>query len=538
MAEDDTGGFTLERPDQTDDTGGFSLQPPDKKAAPQGPSGFRRLMTSMADDLVSPAANAWDSLKRDFQGSSLPKDVPDTMLGRARQEFDKLGSVGKLPVDALNLAASPITGLMRAGIARPVSEGMKAGLDLISPKLGAAAPTTDQTMMALSALRPQPGQPPAVTNALKSARPGFTDARAAGYAIPPIDASSEPGMVPNALAAWGGKIKTQQAASAKNQAVTNSLAAQELGLPADTVLDETTFAKVRQGANRAYQTLEQTATKIPGGKIQADNTFLQEVVDLDKRGAELRRDFPELAESPDIQALQDSVLKQEFSPRSGIEAVKRLRFQSKANLKAYNDPAKLELGKAQRDAAESLEDLVERNLATVSPDAVKAYQDARQLIAKSHDIEVATDPSGNVDARKIASLSQKRPFTGNLKTIADAAGSFPKAMQNPSKFGGVEPIGITDLAALAMAPHKLDVLGAVLGRPVARSLSLSDYIQDRLAGLGGMSLSARGAGTNSLRLLSGGNGAPLPTLQFDLPAPPGGSNAQAPAQAPYQPAQQ
>jgi len=115
---------------------------------------------------------------------------------------------------------------------------------------------------------------------------------------------------------------------------------------------------------------------------------------------------------------------------------------------------------------------------------VPEYQAARQLIAKSHDIEAATNPAtGDVNAAKIAQLSMKRPLTGSLNSIADTALAFPKVMQNPSKFGGVEPLSTLDLGAAAFAASKgkYDLAAGILGKPMVRALIMSDKYQGSIA---------------------------------------------------------
>ena len=59
----------------------------------------------------------------------------------------------------------------------------------------------------------------------------------------------------------------------------------------------------------------------------------------------------------------DNLLGNSERPTSAMmEAVKRLRFDAKANLKAAADPDKLVLGLAQRRAAQAIDDLIERRL--------------------------------------------------------------------------------------------------------------------------------------------------------------------------------
>ena len=52
----------------------------------------------------------------------------------------------------------------------------------------------------------------------------------------PPGTMSEPSPLSKFLGAWGGKVKSQQAVSTANQAMTNQIAASDLGLPLDADL--------------------------------------------------------------------------------------------------------------------------------------------------------------------------------------------------------------------------------------------------------------------------------------------------------------
>lgn len=469
--------------------------------------------------------------------------------------------LAKIPLSALGVAGSPITGALHSTLGSALSyipgvdkkgadDAIDQSLSLLAPETrGLGAVRGGQAAAAQNAATSRAAQVKSLAaNAQAAAKdPSLVQARQAGYVLHPADAVQKPGPIADTLSGLGGKIKTQQEASARNQEVTNRLAATELGLPADAVLDDATFAGVRKNAGAAYQKVENAASTLPRGVIQADKDFLHDVNNLDNSGDALRQDFPELGEHPDIAKLQTSIAKNEFSPRGGVEAIKRLRFQSKENFKALGDPSKRQLAEAQREAANAIEELIDRNLKqSGNAAAVDEYRAARQQIAKSHDIEAATDAAGNVDARKLAKMGARRPFTGNLKIIADTADRYPKSMQMPSKFGGVEKRSILDtLTALGsggaaiggafmhnpmVAMSAMPLAIAPFTRPLARSLALSESLQNRLAGLRSPNqfgpMIGQGAvpavtGPNALRSMLPGAGTPAaaPVAQ---PQPQGG----------------
>jgi hypothetical protein len=96
-------------------------------------------------------------------------------------------------------------------------------------------------------------------------------------------------------------------------------------------------------------------------------------------------------------------------------------------------------------------------------------------------VEGATNSAtGDVSARGLARLQDKgRPLTDELKTVADAASAFPKAMQMPSGFGDNERWSALDFfgSAAAMAHGNPGVAGAILARPLARGVLLSKPYQ-------------------------------------------------------------
>lgn len=316
-----------------------------------------------------------------------------------------------------------------------------------------------------------------------AARPAAVAARQAGYVLPPGAISEKPGIVSQVLAGWGGKIKTQQTASARNQEVTNALAAKSLGLPPDTVLSDQVFNAIRTKAGHAYQAV---ASAIP--VVHADSAYDQVVAGLGGANSQAAKLFPKITANPGIKDLVDELKSVHVMPTdAAVEIVKELRFNANANLHAMGDPSKHALGLAQRHAADAIDGLIDRNIQAAQPGSglVDQYRQARQLIARSYDVEGATNPAtGDVNARGIARLAAKgRPLTGELDTIADAAAAFPKAMQTPSGFGHEENMSVLDFffgVGSAAAGHPEGLVASVLRGP-ARAAALSGPAQSLAA---------------------------------------------------------
>lgn len=326
-----------------------------------------------------------------------------------------------------------------------------------------------------AALKMLKGGARAASHAIPGAGPteAATAAHEAGYALPPAMASEKPGVVSQVLG-LSGKLKLQQAASAKNQEVTNRLAAQSLGLPEGEPITPESLKAVRAVANEAYADVAKSVSE-----IKADEPFVKIIDGLGKRTSEASKAFPSLVNNTEIEALADTLKgAKAFSPEAGIELVRHLRADASANRKAFSDPARMALGKSQKQAAEAVDNLIERNLTAMDkPDLVHAYRDARQQLARTYDVEAALDPAGNVSAHALAAkLKKGRPLTGPLRDIAEAGRNFPKATQNPSQFGGQESLSVMDLGAAGLSGGATIPLS--LARPMARRALLSPTYQN------------------------------------------------------------
>jgi hypothetical protein len=319
-----------------------------------------------------------------------------------------------------------------------------------------------------------------------SLRESVQAARQAGYVIPPSQA--KPTAVNRLLEGFSGKITTAQNASAKNQPITNELVKRAIGAEE---LSPAALAKIRSSANAAYDELGRF------GAFQVDDAFRESLGKAGAISAQMRRDFPELVNAEVDQLVEGLSSRGQFDAQSAIEAIKQFRYSGSAN-KAAQDPAKKALGSAQMKIAGALEDLIDRNLQATGDQGLLAnYRSARQTLAKVYDVERALNTaSGNVDAKKLGDLLKKgRPLTGELRQVAEFASQFPKAVQMTERMGSlpqVSPLDFGALGAMSAATSNPLLMAGVLARPAARSLVLSNAVQNRLA---------TPAGTSGNRLL-------------------------------------
>jgi hypothetical protein len=315
----------------------------------------------------------------------------------------------------------------------------------------------------------------------------------AGYVFPPSAiAEKSPSMTSAALEGLAGHAKTDQLAAIKNAKVTNELGAKALGLPPNTVLSPQVFKDVREQASQAYKAVAQSVANIaPDEDFEAVKNSLPKALrdDIEQMSGKTTT-----ARTPQGRKFTTG-RQQGFSPDTGLNKVRDLRFDAKANLKNSEDPEKLRLGLAQWKAAEAIDDLIERNLAATRPDLVPAYKAARVQIAKSHNLEAATNvATGDVDPQVLGRLAdQGHPLTGELDLIGRVANAFPKVMRDPAKIGGYKSLTVLDLATImggtgyALGQGNLAEMllpAAFASRPVARSAILRPGYQNAMTGAG------------------------------------------------------
>jgi len=314
-------------------------------------------------------------------------------------------------------------------------------------------------------------------------RPEVLTAHEAGYVLHPQEITGDPVDPAKAAASAGGKTKVWQQASVRNQEVTNRLAAEDVGLPPGQAITPGKLSQLRGYAGKTYDAVR---AAIPD--VYVGQAFHDRINNILGASAEAAKKFPGIFKTQEIDNLINSITsaKWPISTDVLVETVKQLRFEATANLRNRGEPTKLALGLAQREVAHAMEDALEVNVTgrAQNPDLVNQYKAARQLIAKTHDIEDALNlATGDVRANRIASLASRgRPFTGGLKTIADTAMAFPKDMQNPATFGGHEDWSILDVfsAAVGAATGHLGIAAVPLMRPLARGAALSQRSQSNL----------------------------------------------------------
>lgn len=354
---------------------------------------------------------------------------------------------------------TPYAELPSAGFARaldkyttaPTSTAGKVGEGINTAIVGAMLPTPKVQVKGAGG-QPVPENFRGVTSQKQAT---LENGRGEGYVVPPSTVSSSA----KAKIAEGtaGKITTAQQAAARNQSVTDKLAAEAVGLPVGESITPTALEQVRKEAGKAYEAV----ASLPGkAAVQADS--LSNV-----KGA------------PAV------------DPRQMIEDLKQARFDASAWEKSYArtaDPDSLKKGKAAGALATRLESQLEDYAKSLGRgDLVPELRKARALIAKTWTVENAlNEGTGSVNAAKLArDLANGAPLSGGLRKAAMMAEAFPKAtrMFNES-LPGVSPIdayGSGGMAAVTKEPLYLLYPFARMG---IRNALLSDTAQNTLVGQG------------------------------------------------------
>lgn len=292
------------------------------------------------------------------------------------------------------------------------------------------------------------------------------EARNLGYTIPPSQADSS--LIMKMMEGVSGKIATAQAASAKNQNVTNSLVARSLGLAEDKPITLDDLSAIREEAGKAYEALAGLPKVAPKSANPLSN----------------------------IKASEG------FDPAKSVFELRKARNDADAYYKAHARSADPEaLAKAKSFKAKASE--IEKDLETYAmsqganvPGSWKMLEDlrnARQAIAKTYTVEKALNPqTGSVDAKVLAKeLRKNKPLTGELKQVAEFASRYPKAAQTPEQMGSLPGLSALDwtsggalgtLGAIGSgSPMGLMYAGLPLARPAARSFITSNMAQNSLA---------------------------------------------------------
>jgi hypothetical protein len=247
----------------------------------------------------------------------------------------------------------------------------------------------------------------------------------AGLRVPPSSVS--PTGMNRFLESVAGKQNTQQTMSLANQQKTNAIARESLGLAEDAPLTASTLKNYASSQYaQGYEPIKQV------GMIQAGKEF-DDALNATVQQYTGKGTIP-ATEKQDIIKLVDSHRSNGFDSGDAINAIKTLREDADAAFRSGDNA----LAKTNRALADAYENEIGRNLAaTGQNDLLTAYQTARQNLAKSYTVgKTIKEGTGDVSAQKLGTeLTKGKPLTGDMRTVAEFANAFPKAMQTGAQTG-------------------------------------------------------------------------------------------------------
>lgn len=389
--------------------------------------------------------------------AALPLAAMDAGVG-IRNLFEK--KPYELPSQTWNKALDQLIPLPKDEIAPRIAEAVGAGV------AGSRLPVPEV-----------PGAPP-----LRAAVPTprdkvLAEAQRQGYVVPP--ATVKASATNKTLEGVAGKLTTAQLASAKNQIVTTNLAKRAIGLSEDAPLTAESIRAVRQEAGQAYEAIR------GAGRIASDSTFRSQLVNLVSRYKSASKDFPELAKS-EVDDIFNGLNKDSFDADSAVDMIAILRENADDAFRA----GKSQSGKAYRDASKILEGAIERHLEAGGKNSrgmLKAFRDARELMAKTYTVEKAFNPStGQVSATKLGqALSKGKPLSKELKSAGQFAQAFPKAAREFNEsLPGVSPLDFYATGGVSALTHEPTYLLYPFLRQGVRNALLSQTGQKALTSPG------------------------------------------------------
>jgi hypothetical protein len=357
----------------------------------------------------------------------------------------------------LNTGVQAVTG----GLISPASSGpqfaanaLKAGVGGVTGELTSQA--TDNPYMGMAVGMAVPGVISARQQGVVARRDAeqaqnsvreatLRAAQAEGLIAPP--GNVRPTVVNRTVERIAGRPELEQLMSASNQSDFDRLARRAVGIADDADLTPDAMAAVRrEAATQGYDPVANV------GNIPVDNNYLTALQNIETRYVGAARSFPGAVPN-DVRRIVNENLVNDFDSADAIARIRSLREDASAAYRRGDN----NIGQANNAVARALEDQIERHLSNAGQQGAQMltnFREARRRMAISHTLEDAMrEGTGSVDARKLAAaLNKGAPLTGDLRTMAQFANTFPKVSAGISGTPGVtNSLGQPSLSGLAGA---------------------------------------------------------------------------------------
>ena len=404
--------------------------------------------------------------------------------------------------DAMTMEPRSAPGKKIAGVLDTVLGAIPRGADLAgekvsdltgSPVAGAAVNTALQAAPSIFAPYLKGKVSTALTNAVDKAdistalvapkTKALIDAKKAGLLVTPTEANPSSALN-RTTEGFVGQSKLQKVISAKNTERLNQIAREDIGLSPNQPLTLDNLSAVRKTAGEKYDAVRGI------GEVSIDPAYITELDAIKSKYDGASKSFKNEASPVEnaVKSAKNTVIPDKFDASAGIDKIKIERSRADRAF-ATGDT---ELGKAHKAIADAIENQIDRHLQLTvqTGQAVTEFRAARQLIAKTYDVQKAL-VQDNIDARKLVKSYDKGRLTGGLKEIGQFGKYFPGAAQVGLKGAYVpsswELMGMGAGGAIGVGSHLLSggatipalaASAALAGRPIGRALVATKPFQD------------------------------------------------------------
>lgn len=431
--------------------------------------------------LPGPQGQGADWTRRTQEALSYQPRTPggQAIVERAAAPFEALAKVG----DRAGQAASDEAGkLLPPEASAAIGAGVNTVVQSIPQFVGKVAKPALGRAAVLERTRAEVQQ--------KLNAPRDADLKAfqdAGLILPPAEAN--PNLLNRVLEGFSGQAKVQQLAAEKSQPVLNNIVRKGLGIAPDVPISMETLEAVRKQAGQAYE-------KVRGlGEIKIDAEYGAALDKIESKYKGAAKSFYEEASPVEkaVESARNTVKAGSFDSSAAVDKIQLERSRADTAFGQKN----VELGKAHKAIADAIEKQIQREIDSTNylpPAAVAEMKQARQLIAKSYDVQKALK-GNDVDARVLAAQLKKSPgrLSGDLELAAKFGQRFPGAAAAAGAKNAYTPANAFDFLSGGLAggasalkfgtPEAIAIAAAAAAsRPAVRAGITSRPYQRAMAG--------------------------------------------------------
>lgn len=315
----------------------------------------------------------------------------------------------------------------------------------------------------------------------------------AGLVAPP--ATTNPSLLNRMLESFAGKEAIEQEAALMNAGKMQEAARRYLGVADDMPLKVENLRQLRASRAPIYDDVNDVIDKIGG--VGGDKRFVDDLLALEKRWGGSSKFQRLLPEYRDIRLMGRDLRK--GTPYSGNEAMKLVADLRKQAGKAFANRQK-SLGHAQRDAADAIERLMEREIGRraagnlgrgsvgrrYARGLINDWRAARVADAKTYAVErVMNQATGNLQGAKMArELARGAPLSGEMKDMAKFVSAFTSTGKEPTRSAGVNALttlfGVESAmlghpGPLVLTPARLGMGKLLLSKPYQKYSSVPKF---------------------------------------------------------------